>query len=80
MAMNSDRLRILHVESARNVAISNLYAKQSQLKRLPEKVKAMMIQLDYDQFIGNIEEPDTLQVPTITEGSDPWNITVTLNR
>ena len=80
MAKNSDWLRILHVESARNVAISNLCAKQSQLKRLPEKVKAMMIQLDYDQFLGNIEEPDTLQVPTITAGSDPWNITVTLNR
>jgi len=36
-------------------------------------------EVDYDQFIGTIEESDTLQVPTVTAGSDPWKVTVTLN-
>ena len=36
-------------------------------------------EVDYDRFIGTIEESDTLQVPTVTAGSDPWKVTVTLN-
>ena len=36
-------------------------------------------EVDYDRFIGTIEESDTLQVPTVTARSDPWKVTVTLN-
>jgi len=36
-------------------------------------------ELTYDHFIGTIEESDTLQVPTVTTGSDPWKATVSLN-
>ena len=36
-------------------------------------------ELTYDRFIGTIEESDTLEVPTVTAGSDPWKITVSLN-
>jgi len=32
----------------------------------------------YERFIGTTQESDTLQVPTVTSGSDPWKITVSL--
>jgi len=28
-------------------------------------------EVTYDRFMGTIEESDTLQVPTVTSGSDP---------
>ena len=36
-------------------------------------------ELTYDWFIGTIEESNTLEAPTVTAGSDPWKITVSLN-
>ena len=36
-------------------------------------------EMTFDRFIGTIGESDTLEVPTVVAGSDPWTVTVSLN-
>ena len=35
---------------------------------------------DDNSFIGVIEQPESLIIPTVSTGSEPWTITISLNQ